>query len=141
MRKSADTVHRRLIEWFNAACAQLRENRIQIANPKVDHHLLLCREVVGVGGKRRENRHPALRDPGRCFHIRRCRIHAQHVTIPSRQCGRIARPDENTTNALDFLHEKILLFFTEDNMKRGVASQKRVDFDLFSAARLRYTVG
>src|SRR6516162_7892840 len=61
----ADTLHAlRLVGHVRSLGAQLREHRVQVADPEVEHGLLGAGpEVAGIGLERREHRQPGSLTP------------------------------------------------------------------------------
>src|SRR6059036_817176 len=81
---------------LNAMLAQLREHRIQVAGPEVEHGLLGAGpEVVGLGIERREHRRPGFLAPQAVL----VGVQAQAIAIPRAQGRRVGGPHEVSTDS------------------------------------------
>ena len=85
--------------------AQLREHRIQVADPEVEHGLLgTGTEVVGFGLERREHRRPGSLTPQAVL----VGVQAQALAIPGAQGRRVGAPQEVSTDSEHTFHAAIL---------------------------------
>jgi len=82
---------------------QLGEHRIKIADAEVEHHLLLRpAEVVAVLRERRPHRRASLLLPDNV--TLRAAIEAEMLRVPGGEPLRLARPEEDPTDARHPLH-------------------------------------
>src|SRR5580693_9063082 len=92
----ADALHvLRLLSHVRSLGAQLREHRIQVADPEVEHGLLGAGpEVAGLGLERSEYRRPALLTPQAVL----IGVQAQAIAVPRAQGHRVSGPHEVATD-------------------------------------------
>ena len=104
--ESTDTLHvLRLLGHVRSLGAQLREHRIQVADPEVEHGLLGAGpEVVGLGLERREHRRPGFLTPQAVL----IGVQAQAIAIPRAQGHRVGGPHEVSTDSQHTFHVAIL---------------------------------
>src|SRR4051812_4312494 len=104
--ESTDTLHLlRFLGHARALGAQLREHRVQVANPEVEHRLLSARpEVVGLGLERREHRRAGCLVPQAVL----IGVQSQAIAVPRAQCLRIPGPHEVTADSKHTLDAAIL---------------------------------
>src|SRR5450432_366309 len=102
----ADTLHvLRLFSYVRSLGAQLREHRIQVADPEVEHGLLGAGpEVAGLGLERREHRRPGFLTPQAVL----LGVQAQAIAIPRAQGRRVGGPHEVSTDSKHTFHAAIL---------------------------------
>src|ERR1700729_2742961 len=104
--ESTDTLH--VLRLFSHVCslgAQLREHRVQVADPEVEHGLLGAGpEVVGLGLERREHRQPGLLTPQAVL----IGVQAQAIAIPRAQGRRVGGPQEVSADSNHTFHAVIL---------------------------------
>ena len=102
----ADTLHvLRLAGHVRSLGAQLREHRIQVADPEVEHGLLGAGpEVAGPGLERREYRRPGSLTPQAVL----IGVQAQAIAIPRAQGRRVGGPHEVPADSKHTFHAAIL---------------------------------
>ena len=102
----ADTLHvLRFVGHVRSHGAQLRDHRIQVADPEVEHGLLGAGpEVAGLRFERREHRRPGSLTPQAVL----IRVQAQAIAIPRAQGRRVGGPDEVSTDSKHTFHAAIV---------------------------------
>ena len=104
--ESADTLHvLRFLGHVRSLGGQLREHRIQVADPEVEHGLLGAGpEVAGPGLERREHRQAGSLTPQAVL----IGVQAQAIAIPRAQGRRVGGPHEVSTDSKHTFHAAIL---------------------------------
>src|SRR5580658_5184459 len=104
--EAADTLHvLRLLSYVRSLSAQLREHRIQVTDPEVEHGLLGAGpEVTGLGLERREHRRPGGLAPQAVL----VGVQAQAIAVPRAQGRRVGGPHEVPADSKYTLHAAIL---------------------------------
>ena len=88
--------------------AQLREHRVEVSNPEVDHDLLLGpAEVVAVLRKGSPHRRPRLLLPQHVTTFQ-ARVDTKVFGVPRSHALRVRRSEENATDACDTFHASLL---------------------------------
>src|SRR5580698_4402312 len=117
--ESTDALHvLRLFSHVRSPGAQLREHRIQIADPEVEHGLLGAGpEVLGPGLESREHRWPGSLTPQAVL----IGVQAQAIAIPRAQGRRVGGPHEVPADSKHTFHAAIL----PGRRPSGLASHRR----------------